>query len=341
MNFHQHRLLIESDEITDATEFRVLVALCSFADPVEAKCWAGKEKIARAARLATDESGNSRAADGAIKRLIKDGHISLAETGGGARRPNCYQIHIGGQKSSRSEASTPHEERGFEVEGENPNPAFDDTNPAANAGFAPLTPHLDTFPKAVTPHLNTSHIRSEESKKRNEELDDDEESRRRRSSSSSSGEPHLQNHAREAEGETDPTVLDFRYPDALTLSLCEACALMPDALGERHRGQLRAVTVWLLEIYPNRETAAREVAVRFGAKNGVWDKPSPPHLPQIKTDWKRMERILDFQKQAQNSSPNGVSNHADHQFNQQQFRPSSAAQRRESAWASAIENVMD
>ncbi len=85
---------------------------------------------------------------------------------------------------------------------------------------------------------------------------------------------------------------------------------MPDALGEKHRGQLREVTAWLLEIYPDRATAAREVIARFGANGGVWDKPSPPHLPQIKTDWKRMERILDFQKQTQNPPQNGISNHA-------------------------------
>jgi hypothetical protein len=324
---------MECDAISDPTEFRVLVALCSFADPIEAKCWAGKEKIARGARLSIDENGNSRAADGAIKRLIQNGHLSLAETGGGARRPNCYQVHIGGQKAEiEPEREAPDEAA---------NPAFDDRNPAPNAGLAEetphldtsevaLTPHLNTFSQVVTPHLNTSHIRTEESKKRNEELDDDEECLRRRSSSSSV-EVDLPN--REALPEPKPD----RKADPLTLSLCEVCALMPDALGERHRGQLREVTAWLLELFPDPAAAAREVAARFS----VWDKPAAPHLSQIKTDWKRMKRLLDFRNQPQKHFANGVSNDANHRRNQPQSRPASAAERRESAWASAIENVMD
>ncbi len=88
--------------------------------------------------------------------------------------------------------------------------------------------------------------------------------------------------------------------DALTLSLCEACALMPDALGEKHRGQLLEVRVWLLSIHPDLEEAAREVAVRYA--QDVWDKPKPPHLPQIRSDWARMKRLLDARNQTQNAT---------------------------------------
>jgi hypothetical protein len=93
--------------------------------------------------------------------------------------------------------------------------------------------------------------------------------------------------------------------DVLSLSILEACDLEADSfsfMAKARRARLLeslgAVTVWLLRLFPDRETAAREVTRRFRE----WDKPDPPVINQIRTDWKRMERIIHHQTQTQNAT---------------------------------------
>jgi len=118
--------------------------------------------------------------------------------------------------------------------------------------------------------------------------------------------------AAQAKPSANHSASEFGEPDALTSSLCEACALMPDALGEKHRRQLLEVTAWLLSVYPDADEAAREVAVRFSA----WDRSTPPHPPQIKADWNRLGRIVARQNQPQNSHVTPNETASERQFRQ-------------------------
>lgn len=104
MNWKQYRALMESEEITDRTQFVVLNALAFFADRDSAQSWPGIAQIAAKARLAVSPDGKSRATEGALKSLLEAGHISVVTAGGGRRKTTTFLLHIGGRGKSNPAA---------------------------------------------------------------------------------------------------------------------------------------------------------------------------------------------------------------------------------------------
>lgn len=139
---------MESEEITDRTQFVVLNALAFFADRDSAESWPGIAQIAAKARLAVSPDGKSRATEGALKSLLEAGHISVVSPGGGRRKTTTFLLHIGGVGKS---------------------------NPAAGAGEEKTqTPHPgEQTPQEKTagekkPRILKPAIKVEEAKERNE-----------------------------------------------------------------------------------------------------------------------------------------------------------------------------
>lgn len=285
MNFQQHRLLMESTDIEDRSEWGVLVALIYFADKETAQAWPGMEKLAAKARMTV------RGVEKVLGRLIGAGFVAVAETGGGKCKTTVFQVQI--EQGSRGQ--TPNPVRGLEE----PNPEPHSVNGVPKPSHTPngvreiggYTPNPVRNSISIPRTPFAPHI--EESKKRNEEFSGG-------GSGEENGEALRQPPAAIPNLNSNSDSPTLRSP--IARAIFEINGRAPNLRNGRDAQEMQSLAR-LLEPFVCEEAAAAEIARRFS----LWDKATPPQLSQIVSDWERMERVARLAKrreERQGETPN-------------------------------------
>lgn len=132
MNLKQYRLAMDCSELTNHSEWAVLIALCDFADPQNAEVWAGLDKIMAKARLKETATRN------ALNSLVKLGHISITKKGNGRNNDSEYQVHVGGKKAASIESERVRETNPLDGEKGSFNDTFNHENDGIKGSFNEL-----------------------------------------------------------------------------------------------------------------------------------------------------------------------------------------------------------
>lgn len=269
----QMRRIIEHPLLRGEANFAVLMVLAYHADQ-EGRAWPSKPTIAREARI------SESTADSVVARLERAGYFTV-ERGGGSKKTNSYMLHVErgrtvemprkGKKQGEEQGKEPPDSWGDS--GNQGAPVHEDQSPRQLGGLEGKPPDKygvngaeppDKYGVNGGPYIENSFSNSNEV--------------------SGGGGAH----AHEVPQANPPPPPPPTSP--VTLALCEVCGLMLDTLTVRDRSELKELLPWLHEV-AGADDEARAIAVRQRYAPGIWDKPKPPHLSQIKPNWKRMEMI--------------------------------------------------
>ncbi len=270
---------MESPLLRDKVDFAVMVAVCHHADATSAECWAGRETIARGARLSV------RCTEQALERLVEAGLLSVKKQGGGRKNRTSYVVHVPEITAQNSEHRSPFIDLDGEKNSEHGAPFMSETantvrpllEKTANAvrPFGEETANATTKTEPETANATTSY----KEKSFINSKEECENARTRGAPLMSPASP-----ANPTWDKPPPATL----PGVLATAICEVCQLDPANPGTNSAKQLPGILAWLREQCPGQpdNIIADEVRRRFTTN---WEMDSAPFPSQIQSFWKRQE----------------------------------------------------